>query len=246
MEVEDFEPAAHSAANGVVRAAGRAVVPRHQNPGMIDQKIVADSIAPPVIYRGEHFDNISGGQHPGEAFTVGLRKAGLLPLERNCGDQPDIGHPLPQLQHRLGGREVETHGHTAQESPETARIQLPHRAMQGVGGIAAIGAVAAESYGGPGIGNHVFKGKGLARTLQVFLLNLKHSATMKNTGIAIVSLVGGMIIGSALTMLFTPQSGPELRQKIKDSIDDEIDRVKEKLGKVEQEIEEARCKCDGK
>ena len=65
---------------------------------------------------------------------------------------------------------------------------------------------------------------------------------MKNTGIAIVSLVGGMIIGSALTMLFTPQSGPELRQKIKDSIDDEIDRVKEKLGKVEQEIEEARCK----
>ena len=29
---------------------------------------------------------------------------------------------------------------------------------------------------------------------------------MKNTGIAIVSLVGGMIIGSALTMLFTPLS----------------------------------------
>ena len=56
---------------------------------------------------------------------------------------------------------------------------------------------------------------------------------MKNTGIAIVSLVGGMIIGSALTMLFTPQSGPELRQKIKDSIDDEIDKVKDKLGKVE-------------
>ena len=66
---------------------------------------------------------------------------------------------------------------------------------------------------------------------------------MKNTGIAIVSLVGGMIIGSALTMLFTPQSGPELRQKIKDSIDDEIDKVKDK---VEREIEEARCKCDEK
>ena len=39
---------------------------------------------------------------------------------------------------------------------------------------------------------------------------------MKNTGIAIVSLVGGLIIGSALTMLFTPQSGPELRRKIKE------------------------------
>ena len=69
---------------------------------------------------------------------------------------------------------------------------------------------------------------------------------MKNTGIAIVSLVGGMIIGSARTMLCTPQSGPELRQKIKDSIDDEIDKVKDKLGKVEREIEEARCKCDEK
>ena len=54
---------------------------------------------------------------------------------------------------------------------------------------------------------------------------------MKNTGIAIVSLVGGMIIGSALTMLFTPQSGPELRQKIKDSIDDEIDKVKDNSAK---------------
>ena len=43
---------------------------------------------------------------------------------------------------------------------------------------------------------------------------------MKNTGIAIVSLVGGLIIGSALTMLFTPQSGPGLRRKIQASIAD--------------------------
>ena len=69
---------------------------------------------------------------------------------------------------------------------------------------------------------------------------------MKNTGIAIVSFVGGMIIRSAITILFTTQSGPELRKKIKDSIDDEIDKVKDKLGKVEREIEEARCKCDEK
>ena len=67
---------------------------------------------------------------------------------------------------------------------------------------------------------------------------------MKNTGIAIVSLVGGMIIGSALTMLFTPQSGPELRRKIKESLGDEIDRMKEKLNEVEEQIEQARCKCD--
>ena len=69
---------------------------------------------------------------------------------------------------------------------------------------------------------------------------------MKNTGIAIVSLVGGMIIGSALTMLFTPQSGPELRQEIKDSVADGIDKGKDKLGKGAREIEEARCKCDEK
>lgn len=67
---------------------------------------------------------------------------------------------------------------------------------------------------------------------------------MKNTGIAIVSLVGGLIIGSALTMLFTPQSGPELRSKIKESLGDEIDRMKEKLNEVEEQIEQARCKCD--
>lgn len=69
---------------------------------------------------------------------------------------------------------------------------------------------------------------------------------MKNTGIAIISLVGGLIIGSALTMLFTPQSGPELRRKIKDSIDDEIERVKNKLNEVEEQIEEARCRCEEK
>ena len=66
---------------------------------------------------------------------------------------------------------------------------------------------------------------------------------MKNTGIVIVSLVGGLIIGSALTMLVTPQSGPELRRKIKDTLDSEIERVKSKLSEVEEQIEEARCRC---
>lgn len=67
---------------------------------------------------------------------------------------------------------------------------------------------------------------------------------MKNTGIVIVSLLGGMIVGSALTMLFTPHSGPEMRRQIKDFIDDEVDRMKEKVEQVKEQIEEARCKCD--
>ncbi len=67
---------------------------------------------------------------------------------------------------------------------------------------------------------------------------------MKNTGIIITSLLGGLIVGSALTMLFTPQSGPETRKQIKDFINDEIDKMKNQVDKVHEQIEEARCKCD--
>ena len=69
---------------------------------------------------------------------------------------------------------------------------------------------------------------------------------MKNTGIVNASLVGGMIIGSALTMLFTPQSGAELRKQIKDLIGDEVDKVREKVDEVRGKVEEARCKCEEK
>lgn len=71
---------------------------------------------------------------------------------------------------------------------------------------------------------------------------------MKNTGIVIASLIGGMVVGSALAMLLTPQSGPELRQQIKDFIDKQSDKVQEKLDKVhdkmQSEIEKVACKCD--
>lgn len=67
--------------------------------------------------------------------------------------------------------------------------------------------------------------------------------TMKNTGTAIASLLGGLIIGSALTMLFTPQSGAELRKQIKDLIDDEVDRVRDKVEEMRNKVEEARCNC---
>ncbi|MDE6623260.1 MAG: YtxH domain-containing protein [Alistipes sp.] len=60
---------------------------------------------------------------------------------------------------------------------------------------------------------------------------------MKNTGIVITSLVGGLIVGSALTMLFTPHSGPEMRRHLKNFFDDEMDKMKSELDKL-------RCKCD--
>ena len=69
---------------------------------------------------------------------------------------------------------------------------------------------------------------------------------MKHTGIVIASLVGGMILGSALAMLLTPQSGPELRRKIKGLVGDELDRVQEKIGEVETRIDEIRCQCEEK
>lgn len=69
---------------------------------------------------------------------------------------------------------------------------------------------------------------------------------MKNTGIVIASLVGGMILGSALTMLFTPQSGADLRRQIRDLLDDEVEKFREKVGQAEEMIEEARCRCEEK
>lgn len=67
---------------------------------------------------------------------------------------------------------------------------------------------------------------------------------MKNTGHSIALLIGGMLVGSALTMLFTPQSGPELRRQIKDLINDEVDKMRDVVDEVEQKIEEARCRCE--
>ena len=69
---------------------------------------------------------------------------------------------------------------------------------------------------------------------------------MKNTGIVIASLVGGMIIGSALTMLFTPQSGAELRKQIKDLIGDEVDKVHKKENEEHNKNKKTRCKCEEK
>lgn len=71
---------------------------------------------------------------------------------------------------------------------------------------------------------------------------------MRHTTICIASLLGGMILGSALAMLLTPQSGPELRHKIKDAVEDEVDMLKSKAAKLQEklkaEIEDARCKCN--
>lgn len=63
---------------------------------------------------------------------------------------------------------------------------------------------------------------------------------MKNAGVILASLVGGLIVGSALTMLFTPQSGPDFRKKLKNYIDEEVNKVRCECD------EKGNCECDTK
>lgn len=53
---------------------------------------------------------------------------------------------------------------------------------------------------------------------------------MKNTCYCFATLLGGMVIGSAIALLMTPKTGPEMRAAIKNLVEKEIDKV--------------RCKCD--
>ncbi|WP_295988909.1 YtxH domain-containing protein [uncultured Alistipes sp.] len=55
---------------------------------------------------------------------------------------------------------------------------------------------------------------------------------MKNSGICFVSLLGGMLVGAAVSMLLTPQSGPELRKAIKNFVDKEVDKARTKYNEV--------------
>ena len=55
---------------------------------------------------------------------------------------------------------------------------------------------------------------------------------MKNSGICFVSLLGGMLVGAAVSMLLTPQSGPELRKAIKNFVDKEADKARTKYNEV--------------
>ena len=55
---------------------------------------------------------------------------------------------------------------------------------------------------------------------------------MTHSVCTLVSFLGGMLVGSVVTMLVTPQSGPELRSKIRDYVDQEADKI--------------RCQCNDK
>lgn len=60
---------------------------------------------------------------------------------------------------------------------------------------------------------------------------------MKNTGTCLVALLGGMVIGSVVTMLFTPKSGEEMRGSIKDYMQREGDRLRNRYRDMKQQAE---------
>lgn len=47
---------------------------------------------------------------------------------------------------------------------------------------------------------------------------------MKNTTLCFVSVLGGMVLGSALALAFTPKTGEEMRTFVRDFLNDEIDK----------------------
>ena len=348
MEIDEFEPPAQSAANGVVCAAGGTVVPRDQQCGVLDKVIVTHGITPCMIGRGECHAMIGGSQHTPEAFAVSGREAALLSPERDYGDQPQTGHRrvrkmrvrsrggrkgrcrnhgsrksrcgrcggsksrcgnrdrrkrgygiwsggkgrsrsrgrrkgrggnrgrrkrgygirsggkgrsrsrgrrkgrggnrgrrksrscfgIAAREDRFGGGEVEAHGHAAEEGPEAAGVQLPHRRAQSRSGLAPVSAVAGKSDGGKAVFGHTFKGSVLARTLQDFLLNLKLYTNMKHSANCLASFLGGALVGAVVAMLVTPKSGPEFREDIRDM-------AKKGTRKLKNEIDKIHCDCNG-
>ena len=348
MEIDEFEPPAQSAANGVMCAAGGTVVPRDQQCGVLDKVVVTHGITPRMIGRGECHAMIGGSQHTPEAFAVHGREAALLSPERDYGDQPQTGHRrvrkmrvrsrggrkdrcrnhgsrksrcgrcggsksrcgnrdrrkrgygirsggkgrsrsrgrrkgrdgnrgrrkrgygirsgrkgrsrsrgrkkgrggnrgrrkdrscfgIAAREDRFGGGEVEAHGHAAEEGPEAAGVQLPHRRAQSRSGLAPVSAVAGKSDGGKALFGHTSKGSVLARTLQDFLLNLKLYTNMKHSANCLASFLGGALVGAVVAMLVTPKSGPEFREDIRDM-------AKKGTRKLKNEIDKIHCDCNG-
>lgn len=64
---------------------------------------------------------------------------------------------------------------------------------------------------------------------------------MKNTTLCFVSVLGGMVLGSALALAFTPKSGEEMRGFVRDFLNDEIDKWRDAYKGTM-----SACECDKK
>lgn len=50
---------------------------------------------------------------------------------------------------------------------------------------------------------------------------------MKNTTLCIFSVLGGMVLGSAVALALAPKSGQEMRSFVRDFLNEEIDKWRE-------------------
>ena len=55
-------------------------------------------------------------------------------------------------------------------------------------------------------------------------------------------MLGGMVLGSVITLLATPKSGAEVRGQIKDLVNREARKVRDKYHEDEGKVEEAAAK----
>ena len=166
----------------------------------------------------------------------GSGKKGRNGIHSRRKDRCGLG--IAAREDRFGGGEVEAHGHAAEEGPEAAGVQLPHRRAQSRSGLAVVSAVAGKSDGGKAVFGHTSKGSVLARTLQDFLLNLKLYTNMKHSANCLASFLGGALVGAVVAMLVTPKSGPEFREDIRDM-------AKKGTRKLKNEIDKIHCDCNG-
>lgn len=208
---------------------------------------VAHGITAGMIPFCQELDRIGPCHDPLPAHPVRTPEATLLPAERHNGHQPHIRMPHAQRRDSLGSRQIEAHGHAAQKRAEAATVELLEQPPEQCVGLTAVGAVPVKAAVREAAAGSEFMEdiSGIMRQRYAFgpdfatsRVSQKNNRTMKNTGIVIASLVGGMILGSALTMLLTPQSGPELRRQIKDFVDEEINRAKQKAAKAQEKVQE--------
>lgn len=49
---------------------------------------------------------------------------------------------------------------------------------------------------------------------------------MKHTGLCLVSLLGGALIGATVAMLVTPKTGHQMRDSLRDFLDEHLDGIR--------------------
>lgn len=176
MEIPHLASAHEGPPHGVLRAARRAVVPRNQQRGPVDQAVVAHGIAAAVVAAGKGHRLVRRRDDPSEAQLLGCRKAQLLPRKRNDGHEPQLRALGAACQHGLGRRKVEARRHARKEGPHSPRVELSHRVAQQRIRLAAVGPVARKRNRGMELSDHSVKDSALARTLQVLRYIQKSSS----------------------------------------------------------------------